>query len=125
MQSPVTLIYEMMSDTKYWESLSEEKKQIQLNRVISLQYTFIRLTHTSGYVHGIGNPSERKDNEQRNDIDTWLSSMIKDDDDKYIKSESFIASHGSMWQQVDVSLTDEESIFERTYEESKKNQEQR
>jgi hypothetical protein len=29
-----------------------------------------------------------------------------------------------MWQQVDISLADEESIFERTYEESKKNQEQ-
>lgn len=103
MQSPVTLLYDLMSDTKYWESLSEEQKQIRLNNIISIQYSFFRLTHTSGYIHGKKNAIE---NMERNDIDYWLSSMIKHDDDKYIKSESFIASHGSMWEQVDITMNE-------------------
>jgi len=86
-QSPITLLYEMMSDKNYWDGLTEEKKRRNLNRLIYAQYKQLEMSYSIGYIDSC---DKIKTHEQTKIVDYWFG----DCDSKYVNHTSFIEDLG-------------------------------
>jgi len=92
-QSPITLLYEMMSDKKYWDGLSEEKKRRNLNMLIYAQYKQLEMSYSQGYIEGI---VEGKVHDQTKVIKDWFG----DSDSEYVNHPSFIERFGDEYSAI-------------------------